>query len=290
MDNNKKSNPNRIFDMRFKEVQQALKKGKPLTSSQEGWLIRERYKYTRGPAIQDTNTKYRIAKLDTLIPLLGRDWRIPKNPSKKQNIGQRIKEVKSKLIEGTPLSKAETGWLQRISNRLRRSTLERDEEFKKLLDTLTPHLGYDWREKGGLPLSEVFEKHYQDILKSIEEKRPVSKTASQWLRSQRYRYASQESNNMPPDELIKLRHLKEILNLPWEITEKKLLETPAEDLRLRKTMEMWFMKLAPYLNFSALELAYGMPKGKLQKFYKYNTRVEYKWILALKDFKDQMKK
>ena len=123
----------------------------------------------------------------------------------------------------------------------------------------------------------------------MEEGKEVLPKDKKWLRSQKHRFRAQNNVRISKFELERLYELKELLHLDWTVVPKKEVNED-ENPRVRKQVEKWVIQFSPYLNFTKLEQKYGMPKGKIQKFVKYSAKLEYKWIIALKDFKSMIRK
>ncbi len=58
------------------------------------------------------------------------------------------------------------------------------------------------------------------------------------------------------------------------VTSKKILNN-------RKRVEKWLVKNHKYINITALEKEISAPKGLVQKFVKYDKKINDKWINPL---------
>ncbi len=59
------------------------------------------------------------------------------------------------------------------------------------------------------------------------------------------------------------------------------LVTPKKTLNNRKRVEKWLIKNHKYINITAIEKEISAPKGLVQKFVKYDKKINDKWISPL---------
>lgn len=281
----KKEYSSNKFEKNLTEIKKTLLAEKPLSGSQKSWLQRQRMIYQNHDHVGYKMSQQRIQQLDALNPLLGKDWKVTEKLVK---VEQKLQLLLDRLKANEELLPDQKKWLKTQCVIQRRSDHPKDNNKKKLLDEFTPYLGYNWRERSFNKNELILDQHYQSIVSSIENKEKIKAEDDNWLRSQEHRYNAQHHNRISKYELNKLNQLKELLQLDWRIAPLKDASQIEENPRIRKKMENWFVTFSPYLNFSRIERDYGMPKGKLQKFIKYNAKLEYKWVLALKDFRKSL--
>ncbi|GAA4271106.1 hypothetical protein U6A24_04335 [Aquimarina gracilis] len=56
------------------------------------------------------------------------------------------------------------------------------------------------------------------------------------------------------------------------------LVSPKKRLNNRKRVEKWLLKNQRYINITAIEKEISAPKGLIQKFVKYDKKINDKWI------------
>ncbi|MEW7292513.1 hypothetical protein [Aquimarina sp. 2304DJ70-9] len=59
------------------------------------------------------------------------------------------------------------------------------------------------------------------------------------------------------------------------------LVTPKKILNNRKRVEKWLINNHKYINITAIEKEISAPKGLVQKFVKYDKKINDKWISPL---------
>ncbi len=57
----------------------------------------------------------------------------------------------------------------------------------------------------------------------------------------------------------------------------------------RKRVEKWLIANQDMLNVNAIERKLGLPKGLIQKFLKYDTKIHDKWINSVHDFLKELR-
>ncbi|TPN82959.1 hypothetical protein [Aquimarina algicola] len=290
MKNKNKSYKEKLFNKVFEEIKDKLEKNLPLSQKNKNWLTRQRLLFEKRTYMKGILTPDRIKKLDILIPLLGKDWRTP--PIQLDPFDTAVENVKKTLKSGAELDERQSKWLRSHRVSLERNASILSEKRIKALDSLTEYLGYSWRDIEVFKNTSIFNDHYTIIVAAIEDGKEIPIKTQKWLRSQKMRYAAQKHVDIPAEELRKLNELNTLLNLSWEISKKSSFLEEAfqlkEDIEKRKTIEKWFTKVAPFIQLAKVELRYGIPKGTLQKVYRYGRKLDYKWILALDDFRKDM--
>ena len=275
------------FKENFKRFKKTLESNKELSKSQKDWLIQQRHLYKNRSIVGYDISEERIQMLDSLNPLLDKDWNVSRTIIP---VEQRLYNLYEDLKAGASISEEEEKWLLYTSNRLRNSSDPKEVTTKRLLNKLNTLLDFEWLEKKLSKLELIFESHYKSIKSKVENEELLSDKELKWIQSQQHRYTAQHHIKISSFEFERIKELKQLLQLDWEIAPVKEISSETENPKLRKQIEKWVMQISPFLNFSKIERHYGMPKGKLQKFIKYNASLEYKWILALEDFKDFLKK
>ena len=128
-DDGKRSNDK--FMDNFTSIENALKRNKPLTLKQKQWLYRQRRNYLNRDLVGYEISDQQIKSLDTLIPLLGRDWKVS-NP--KPPMEQTLMSIFQQLKNKQELDQKQTKWLHRLEHTLRNSTDPNDQLKKEILD------------------------------------------------------------------------------------------------------------------------------------------------------------
>ncbi|WP_062062549.1 hypothetical protein [Aquimarina longa] len=190
-----------------------------LSDKQKQWLQVERKHYL---SAKDTYSKEKIKALNTLIPILGRDWKkyISKQ-QKSKTLEQRYREIKKKLNAQQKLDKKEKAWLQLQRRYFQKNKLS-SLAIKKL-DQLIPLLGYDWKKKlQEYAPHKTFGEHTLDIRTVLTAGGKLSKTQREYLRMQKAYYL-RDPEKFSTYKLEILNDLIPLLKRDWKV--RKIKET-----------------------------------------------------------------
>lgn len=178
------------FEYHFSEISKKLKANQTISAKNKKWLWEKRKQYHNQ---SDTFTKVHRRLLDSIIPLLGYDWKEYEQASAKpKSFNQHFNEVLKKLSDKKKLNTRQKSWLQRQREYLKKQHRLMTNHRIQQLDTLIPMLGYDWKENKTKPRKITsFEEHI-DLLKiSLKESIPLTRKQKNWLYSQRALYIKQ---------------------------------------------------------------------------------------------------
>ncbi len=273
------------FDEKYKVIKTNLEFDHPLTTTQKQWLRLQRLSHQKEGGI-DPITPYKIEKLDELIPLLGYDWRSFKksNGKKLPSFKKRIEEIKLTIFNNGAPDSNQFEWLKSKKRIFKRSPKSLSIQQQRQLDDLTELLGFSWRDIIIKKGNSIFNYYYYNIKNAILKGEDISDSDKDWLISQGGRYAAQEYISIPEHQLERLEELKELLKFPWEVSNTN--QNPYINKEHQSTAQ-WFKEMAPFLNITQIERKYDMPKGLIQKFCKYDTPIDHRWVLVLEEFRKE---
>ena len=216
----KTQNPERkvkSFLVRFTEIQKHVLTSEDLTVEQQRWLRLQRKTYVRNKEKFSLEKK---KKLDSLIPILGYDWKVYKKNQRKKKSGEsHIKEIKRKLKKGIRLEPREINWLttQRLYYENKAKVIE---NYKQELDYLIPLLGYDWKIKRQYNApTKTFEEHIRDIKKVFQNGEKLTKTQREFLRMKRI-YYHRDPESFSAYQINVLNDLNEFIGSDWRERKK----------------------------------------------------------------------
>ena len=133
----------KTFKKNIKEIKKLLRKQLTLTDKLNNIINYNRIQYKKNP------DKFPIEKeklLDSITPLLGRDWKelkyFVKNPIPFE---ERVELVKNKLKISEDLNGTDIRWLHKNRTDYRKDPKKFDSKRKELLDRLNDYLPYDWK-------------------------------------------------------------------------------------------------------------------------------------------------
>ncbi|TPN87422.1 hypothetical protein [Aquimarina algicola] len=160
-----KAAKSKSFDKQFSEVLSKLSNNQKLNSRQKSWLARQKEYYKGQHRLM---TKKRINALDSLIPMLGYDWKINKyERSQPIPFANHVDHIQKSLEANIDLTPKQVKWLNTQQRLFIKDSEKYDPKKIVLLDTLNKSLGFDWKEKKGNPIPK---KHYSYYVKSIKKR------------------------------------------------------------------------------------------------------------------------
>ncbi|WP_027393178.1 hypothetical protein [Aquimarina latercula] len=199
----------------IKEIQELLNHEKPLTPHLLSWLRRNRKQYEEKP--ERFSNEY-IALLDSFIPM-GYNWRENKNDIKNKKIQERnVEEIQKLLKQGKPLPAQLLSWLNRQQIQYKENLENYGSERIALLDSLTPLLGYSWKQRYR-KREEKSAKMINKISSALKSKRKLPKDAREWLNRQRQLYNAHPETYSQSNK-NKLDALNSLLGYDWKIFQK----------------------------------------------------------------------
>ncbi len=205
---------------------------KCFTKEQHRWLRLQRKKYVKNKK-KGFNAE-KVKMLDSLIPIIGFDWKVYRNNQKKKRSSEsHIKEIKKKLKKGIELEDREINWL-RTQRFYHENKPEVIEGYVQKLDNLTPLLGYDWKVKRQHKApSKTFEEHIRDIKLVFQNGEKLSKTQVEFLRMRRV-YYHRDPESFSAYQINVLNGLSEFLGGDWRETKKKVIPTIDFDQHIKE--------------------------------------------------------
>lgn len=139
----KPQNRDKSFKQHISEIKSKLKKNENLNKTQRELLRRKRIEYTQSP---ESFSKSQFNNLESLIPLLGRDWKkMVINYGDSFLFETRIKLLAEKLKSLEELDQSDKDFLRKQRYHYRNDPKVFDEKRILLLDKLNDLLGYDWK-------------------------------------------------------------------------------------------------------------------------------------------------
>ncbi|MEW7289622.1 hypothetical protein [Aquimarina sp. 2304DJ70-9] len=274
----KQSKTTRKFIDYIQPIRRYIKEGHKLTNQQK-WSIQifmETLGYSRSERIPEKSSE-----ITSLLDQITNDFRglECRNALKFVTVTDTIYNL---LQEKRKLTPAHSVWFLEQRKKLSHTTTSRLTKWQiKKLDDATVKLNYDWRIG---KTRTIFDQNYLDVINTISQGISLKEPQKQWIHSQAYRFKIQHHLNISEDELAKMYHLQEVLKDSWEILSKTGDTTKRENKDKRNQIERWIMSNYHFLNLSAIERELGIPKGTLQKFYKYDRKLDYKWIDLISEF------
>lgn len=184
-----------------------------LSGAQKKWLRVERKRYLEN---KETYPTEKIIALDSLNPIIGRDWKKYITKQKKpKTFDKRVRDIRKKLSLQIKLEKREIHWLYDQRKRVQRGELSN--EKIQALDKLSPLLGYDWKVKQQQYNShKTFDQHISDIRNILGSGKELSRTQREFLRMQRIYYV-RNPDAFPVYKYQCLNKLNPLLKRDWKI-------------------------------------------------------------------------
>ncbi|WP_103866702.1 hypothetical protein [Aquimarina sp. I32.4] len=192
------------------DIYQAMKEGKPLSGRLIDWLNAKKNIYHKTPDKLDDKL---IKLLDSLNPVLGRDWREPFR-FREQHSNTMLLKLSSSLKSKRKPEKMVTKWLVRQGYSYRKNPDTLRKSIKDKLDALIPLLGYDWKL---LRRNETIslEKKVAIIKRKLQKKRKLDKKEKRWLAHYRRKY-HKDPYTYPQEHITVLNTLNAFLAIPWQ--------------------------------------------------------------------------
>lgn len=211
-----------ITKKRVASIKESLGNRQVLSKSDKNWLNSQKLAYKKDA----TNfPKSKLVLIDSLIPLLGYDWKEELNHLEKL-WKKRVDDIYRLLVEKKPLPNKLKHWLYHQQNVYHKHPKELDKRLISLLDSLTPVLGRDWKER--FRPSEVRSKKILSKLSSaLKSKRKPEKKLLRWLRLQRDSY-QKNPDSYNNDIKEKLDLLIPYLGYDWKLQKEKYEAIPLE--------------------------------------------------------------
>lgn len=181
----------------------------------QDWLKNQRELYT-------TNKKYlskeNISELDSLTPILKKEWSV----NSKYNfelLQKKCKTIKRKLKKGEHLTQQERAYLAKKRNQYRQGFFFSSRSIK-ILDALTPLLGYNWKEnKRSYTKAKTFEQHLGEVRFNLQNHIALTRKQKAYLRMQRI-YYSKNPETYPKYKFDALERLIPLLNYDWKYSRR----------------------------------------------------------------------
>lgn len=202
------------FNFRYSEIKEKLVIGEKLSAVEVKYLSLKRLQFSQGKLTDE----YIIKKMDSLIPLLGYDWKEWRKKIRKHKpFNQHLIDIEERLKAHKRLNKTQLEIL-----RMKRIEYNENptsfpiEEFNGL-ESLIPLLERDWKEK-----IKHFESVYpfEQRVKLLEAKltsyEDLNQPDKDFLRKQRYQYRK-DKKMYDKKRIILLDKLIDILGYDWKL-------------------------------------------------------------------------
>lgn len=162
-----------------------------------------------------------------------------------------IINIEAILMAGK-LSKAQKSWLQRQRKKYNKNPKLFPKETQLLLDTLTPLLGYDWRNEKEADKRMGHFKALEQVLEDLKNGRSLTKKQKVLIASHRSNYNAKPTS-FPKETLARLNELNSFLGYDWKEKNgsrnhlvKKFTEeiysVLEQDKTLAKNLRIWLTK------------------------------------------------
>ncbi len=229
---------NIAFNKNINDIKKRLKNNKKLTEIQATWLIRKAKTLKKNPNRLDTK---HLKSLDSLIPLLGYDWRVPVHKKKKITHSM-LSDLKSKLQNKEHITGAVQLWLYKQ----RASYINRPDSFsketKKSLDNLIPLLGYDWKTPRSIKSNETLQERVSRLKLELKRNSNLNNRDKHWLENIRRKY-KKDKNAIVAADISKLNELNDYLTTPWQETTKSIRSSFASRIEAIRSSNLAYDKL-----------------------------------------------
>jgi uncharacterized protein YecT (DUF1311 family) len=258
-----------------------------LSKQQQKWLTRERRKYRKRG---DAYSKEKIKALDSLDPVLKRDWKKYIVKVKKHiSFEDRIKEITRKLTNQIVLTKTEKEFMGRQRFLYEQNTISKERIQK--LNILIPLLGYDWRKKLKPHTRRTFEENFSEIKLLLKNGKTLSKKQRNWIYYQKESYLK-DPEGYPTYHLNSLDTLNQFLKKNWAVKSRKRTETLSFEESLAKirlqliTGKALSRKQQAWLSKQRLRFKNNHPqlnKKRIASLDSLNILLGYDWKKYLKE-------
>ena len=204
---------NKSFNTHINIISTSLLANKTIPPISKNWLLKKAKSFKKNP---NTFSPAQINFLDSLIPLLGYDWRKPiiKN---KELLNSMLNEIKTKCCNGEEIPTRTRKWLNAQRNSYNSKPQSYSSERKEALDKLIPLLGYDWKIPKLKISKESLEERVAKIKKELKIGSEINSTDKNWLERIRRNYRK-NNDSISKRDVLKLNELNEFLKFPWNET------------------------------------------------------------------------
>jgi hypothetical protein len=205
----------------FATLEAILQQSKPIPLECKKWLYAQRAAYLSRP---NTYSKKRRERLDTLIPLLGYDWKIALQKKRRPSgIMERVALIKTKFKEGLELDQNDKRWVEDQRRQYTKNKQALSQANLELLDTLNVYLEIPWDKTKVEWLQEqrnTFDHYINHITKAQKPFKDLGRPYVVWILAQRQNYHDNPAA-FTSEELQKLNSLTPILKREWHAFPKK---------------------------------------------------------------------
>ncbi len=225
---------NNLREKNINEIRELLKQRKPLTPKLLAWLKMHRKQYKEKP---ESFSHDHVALLNSFIPM-GYNWLENNNDIKNKKIQERnVTEIRELLKQGKPLPNQLLAWLNRQQIQYKKKPDNYSSERIALLDSLTPLLGYSWKQRYR-KREEKSVRMINKLSSALKSKRKLPNDARQWLNKQRQLYNAHPETYSQTNKK-KLDALNPLLGYDWKIFQKPciFLSFPERIAHIKKELE-----------------------------------------------------
>ncbi|WP_010522848.1 hypothetical protein [Aquimarina agarivorans] len=181
----------------------------------QDWLKNQRELYI---ADKEYLSKENISQLDSLTSILKTEWSVDIRYNF-ELLQKQCSTIKRKLKRGEHLTKQEKAYLAKKRTQYRQGILFSSRSIKTL-DSLTPLLGYDWKEnKRSYTKAKTFEQHLSEIRCNLQNHIVLTRKQKAYLRMQRI-YYSENPETYPKHKFDALERLIPLLNYDWKYSRR----------------------------------------------------------------------
>ncbi len=192
---------------RIASIKASIKSGRRIDPSDYKWLHYLKRQYQKNPK---NISQEKIILIDTLIPLLGFDWREGENLIESYR-EKRKEELRALLAQKKPLTEPLKKWLYNQKSRYKNKPDVISSEEIALFDSLVS-LGFNWRIPNVII---VRERNVKEIKELLTQGKPLPNKLENWLQQQQIQYA-EKPEDFSSERIALLDSLSPLLGYSWK--------------------------------------------------------------------------